>query len=527
MAKQASRTKNSILNLTTGFGGALLSTVLEFVVRTVFIHTLGKSYLGINGLFSDILTMLSLTELGFGTAIVFKLYKPLAEKDEKRVRVLMKFYKQAYRVVGTVILLLGICFIPALPLLIRDYDRLEVLGVNAALIFMLHVGKTVCTYWFFAYRSEVMRANQKKYILDTAEYGITILNSIAKILVLVYLHDFVLYTATFIFFNILKNFVNAVIAKRYYPQFFEREEESLSREEVLGLIKDCGALFAYKVNGVVLKATDNMVISAFIGLAAVGLYSNYLLFFATVKSLLNRLYSAVRASMGNLFATGSLARKYMFFQIMNYLTVVLYGTAAAGIAVCANETIQVWVGSDFVVPQPFPILIGIETLFHGLQHNLGQIRNVSGVFRQMWFRPILGIIINLGVSVALVQICGIYGVILGTIIAVLLTNFLVDPRVIHKYSFKNHKPASEYYRKNLLYFLVLFGVTAFDMWLCSWLLIGHGWYSVIIHALIVSITVPGTLILVYWNSHECRYLRKLLLRILQSLRNRVLPKKRA
>ena len=121
-SKVYSRTKNSVINVITSVGGQLLATILKFVVRTVFIHTLGKSYLGINGLFSDILTMLSLTELGFDTAINFKLYKPLANNDEKRVRVLMKFYKQAYRIVGTVILILGLCLIPALPYLIKDYD---------------------------------------------------------------------------------------------------------------------------------------------------------------------------------------------------------------------------------------------------------------------------------------------------------------------------------------------------------------------------------------------------------------------
>ena len=123
--KQTSRTQNSIYNIVTGVSGQILATVLKFVVRTVFIHTLGKTYLGINGLFSDILTMLSLTELGFDTAINFKMYKPLAEKDVKRVRVLLKFYKTVYRIVGTVILILGICLIPLLPHLIKDYDSMS------------------------------------------------------------------------------------------------------------------------------------------------------------------------------------------------------------------------------------------------------------------------------------------------------------------------------------------------------------------------------------------------------------------
>ena len=514
MAKVNSRTKNSMLNLTTSIAGQLLTTLLKFVVRTVFIHTLGKSYLGINSLFSDILTMLSLAELGFDTAINFKLYKPLAEKDNKRVRVLLKFYKQAYRIVGTVILIMGLCMIPLLPVLIRDYDSLKALKINAVLIFILHILRSVSSYWFFAYRSTVMKAAQKKYVLDLVGFIITIATNIAKILVLVLLKNFVVYTATVVLFNIIHNFINAIISKRYFPQFFEKEEDKLSRREITDMLKDCLALLVFKINGVLLKATDNVVISSFIGLSMVGVYSNYLLFYTTANSLLNKVYSAITASMGNLFATGTVGKKYGFFQVMNYLAILTFGTAGVGIATCSDELIAIWVGKDYVLAQPFAILIGVEVLFHGLRVNLNQIRNVSGIFRQMWYRPVLGVIINLGASVWLINICGIYGVIIGTIISEIFSNFLVDPGIIHKYSFNQYKPVSEYYKKNLLYIGVLAAVPALDMKLCSIFFVGHGWFSVIVHVLIVAITVPGALIGIWWRSPECRYLVALTKRIM-------------
>ena len=296
------------------------------------------------------------------------------------------------------------------------------------------------------------------------------------------------------------------LAKHYFPHFFIRETDSLSRTEIQNLFKDCGALFVYKLNGVVLKATDNLVLSTFIGLSVVGLYSNYLMFYTTIKTLLNQLYNAVKASMGNLFATGKIARQYHFFQVMNYLTVILYGTAASGIAVCADELITVWLGSDYTIGQPFSVLIGIEILFVGLKNNLGQIRNVSGAFRQMWFRPVLGVIINLSVSVILVQRCGIYGVIIGTICADMLTNFLVDPSVIHKYSFQNYRPVAEYYKKNLSYFFVLALICSADFWICSHVMTGHGWISVCLHILWVGVTVPSIFLLCWRKSSECCYL---------------------
>lgn len=518
--KANSRTRNSLVNLVTGIGGQMCSTILKFVVRSIFIYTLGKSYLGINGLFSNILTMLSLTELGFDTAINFKLYKPLADGDEKRVRLLMKFYRQAYRVIGTVILILGLCLIPALPHLIKDYDSMAVLGINAVLIFLLHIARSVCSYWFFAYRAAILKANQKRYIIDVVEFFVNLATSGIKIIVLVVFKNFVLYTASVIVSNITENFITAYITKRRYPQFFEKEKENLPRNEIVEMIKDCGALFVYKLNHVVVKSTDNIVISSFIGLEAVGMYSNYLLFYTTFQTLFDKVDAAVKASMGNLFATESVEKQYRFFQIMNYISVLLFGTACSGVAVCADELITAWVGPDYVVGGMFATLIGIEIFSHGLRINLGQIRNVSGVFQQMWFRPALGIVVNLGVSIALVQVCGIHGVIIGTIVSDITTNFMIDPTVIHKYSFKNYKPVSVYYLQILGYGLVLSAVTALDLWISNVFFVGHGWLSVIVHGVIVSVTVPGAFIAIYWNSHECQYLLALIKRILQTVKKR-------
>lgn len=515
-SKDYSRTKNSILNLSSGVIGQLLITVLRFITRTVFIQILGKSYLGINGYFSDILNMLSLTELGFDTAINFKLYKPLAEHDDKRVRVLLKFYKLAYRAVGIIIVLLGLLLIPFLPFLIKDYSRIVDIGINVPLVFILFLLQSASSYLFFAYRNAIMTANQKKYILDIAGYVGTILTNALQILSLILFKDFIVYTAIVIIVTILQNIVNAVIVQKYYPQFFIKEQNSMSKEEVKELFKDCGALFVYKINSTVLKATDNMVLGAFAGMVIVGLYSNYLLFFSTIKSLLRKLYSAVKASTGNLFAIEGVETQYHFFETMNFLTIIFYGTAAVGIAVCADELITTWIGSEYLIAKPFAFLVGIEILTTGLKQNLGQIRTVTGVFRQAWKRPILSAIINLVSSIILVKFIGIHGVIIGTILADILTNLLIDPKVIHVYSFNNYKPVSRYYKKNALFLLVLVCVGVFDFWICSFFFINHGWFSVILHIIIVAISVPLTFILVYWKSYECKYLRGVAMRIVKN-----------
>ena len=520
--KKNSRTANSAKNLTASLLSQGLYILLKFLNRTVFISTLGKSYLGISGLFSDILTMLSLTELGLDTAINFKLYKPLAENDTQRVRVLMKFYRYAYTVVGISMLVLGSVLIPLLPSLIKDYATLEPLGINPVLIFLLYLLQSATSYLFFASRSAIIKADQKEYIVTLTNLISQIALNIVQIAVLLTLKNFTLYVLLTIVFGIGQNLVNALIAKRKYPEEFAHTSENISKSELKDTFKDLGAVFASKINTVALKATDNIVLSAFVGLATVGLYSNYLLFYTTIKTLLQRVYNATKASMGNLFAQEKTEKKYKFFKLMNYISILLYGTCAVGIAVVADEFIECWIGKEYIIAQPLSIFIGIEIIFMGIKQNLTQIRNVAGLFRQMWFRPLLGVIINVGLSIGLVQFMGIYGVILGTISADVLTNFLLDPKVIYKYGLDDIKPVSDYYKRNIRYLFELTVVGLIDMLVCRNFLVGHGWASLIVHAGICVLSVPLYMMLAYRRTEEGTYVASTLRKAVVKLRRRLL-----
>ena len=496
----------------------MIKTILAFVVRTIFIQTLGKSHLGVNGVFTSILNMLSLAELGFGATIVFHLYKPLAIKDSCRVRVLVKFYKQAYRVIGFVILFLGICMIPFLPVLIRDYDSLQTLGINAVLVFMIYLLQSVSSYLFFAYRQTVIGADQKKYIIDLAECGRTILEAVLQIVSLVIFKSFLLYIISSLVSTIVYNIGIGYLAKRLYPEFFKREEGKLTREEIIGLFKDCGAMFFVKTESVVLKATDNMVLSAFVGLDTVGLYSSYLMLINACKGFIDKFYVSVKHSMGNLYATEAVEKQFLLFEVMNFLTFNIYGMASLWLSICCDDLIHVWLGDPYVIAQPFSLLIGVETLFAGLIMNLYQIRSISGAFRQIWYRPIFSIVVNIVSSVILVQFMGINGVIIGTILAQVFVGMIIDPYVIMNVCFHRYKPLSYYYLKNLGFLLVLIGCGAVSFLCCKFILPKPSWLSVIIHALIIASIVPSAFFLVYRNRPECQYLIKLASRSLKKIK---------
>lgn len=506
MLKEYSRTKNSMFNVLSGLGGQLLNIILKFVCRTIFIQTLGVEYLGINGLFSDVLSMLSIAELGFDTAISFRLYRPIADNNTRKIREYLLFFRTVYRIIGLFIFCLGLLFIPFLRYVIKDYDSLEGLGVDASFVFILFLIQNVSSYLFFAYKSIILRANQKSYVLNVVGYGITIASNLFQILSLLLFKDFTIYLLVLLFFVILQNLINARLATHFYPQFFDYQNERLSVAERKELFKDCAALFVYKVNNIVMKATDNIVLSAFVGLTIVGLYSTYLMVFVAVIGILNTTFRAVKASIGNLFATDDLEKKYFFFEVMNFVTIVLYGTAAVCIAVTSNEFITCWIGEKYTIPQPFPLLIGIELLVTGLKLNLGQIRQVSGIFKQLWYRPVIGSFINVVASIILVQVWGISGVITGTLLAYIFANLMVDPVVIHRYTFKCFKPVRYYYSKNVM-FIVLLGIIGFvAYYLCTMISIENNILSFLVHLFVCLISVIPFFCLVFRNRAEFQYL---------------------
>lgn len=515
MANKNSRTKNSALSLVTGIGGQLLNEALRFITRTVFIYTLGKMFLGINGLFSEIMVMLSLTNLGVGTAIIYRLYKPIAENDEHQVRVLLKFYKKAYQAIGAVILVLGLCLLPFLEVLIKDYDRLGSIGLNAEVIYLLFLGQSVVSYFFFAYRNCVFAADQKQYIVNAVNMVTSIVTAVVQIVVLYLWHDFIIYLLVGIVDSILKNVVIAVMTYRQYPNYFMKEPDSLPKEEVKSMFKDCGALLVYKINQVINKSSGNLILSTFIGLAIVGVYSNYLLIYVTMKTFLSQIMSSFKASLGNLYAVSSVETKYFFFQVTNFVTIIIVGTMAVSVACVCDEFIYVWLGEDFIIPQPFAFLLAIELLLHGLVVNFGQIRNIAGLFRQMWIRPVISLALNLTVTLFLVKIIGVYAIQIGIIVSLLVT-FAADPVVIHRYGFKNYRTVASYYLRNARYVIVLVLSGTIAYVICRHTAWGYGWISVIFHGLLCASIVPLTIVLLFNRTPEFNYLSNKIVSVIKN-----------
>ena len=500
-----SRTTNTIFNFTSSVGGQLINIIMQFIVRTVFVYTLGKSYLGINGLFSNILQMLSLAELGVGSAIIFKLYDPIAKEDHHRVTILMKFYRTVYTVIGFVVAVIGVCLIPFLPYLIKNYEKLEALHINVVLVFLLYLFQSVSSYLFFAYKSAIVKAHQKEYLLNLIKYLFTIGTGVVQIILLYAFKNFEMYVAVLIVSVIGENIAYAILANKMYPYINEKTEDKLDKKEVKEVFKDCSALFLYKLNEVVIKSTDNIVLSVIIGIDMVGLYSNYLVFYTTIKTLFEKVFSSMAHSLGNLHTTKKPKHEYEVFERINIISALLGGTAFVGIFVVADDFVNLWLGSEWVIPQPFSFLMGLEIYTMAIRKVLGKYRNTMGLFQQAKYRPLFGMIINLVVSAALAKSWGICGVLVGTIVADWTTFMWFDPIIIHKYGFKNEFPVFRYYIKTLKYFITSLAVGGLDFLICSYFLPDRGLLTIVSHAALCAVTTPFAIMLVSLKTDEGKF----------------------
>ena len=504
-----SRTKNSIRNSSVSIIAQVLTILMDFLVKTQFIYILGSEYLGINGLFSNIITLLSLADLGIGVAIPYSLYKPLAENDTKKINILMKYYRRIYTIIGCVVLLVGLSLTPFLPLIIKDMPDIK--GIY--LIYALFVTHSACTY-FYIYKRFLIDSDQKGYITTYITFISSFLLNVVRLIILIITKDFILYLFCSIVFILIQNIWISKKADQMYPFIKEETKENISKEDKKEISDNVKALLIYKIGSVVTLGTDNIVISKFIGLIPVGIYSNYLLITNSLNNLLNQAINAISSSIGNLVVTDNKRSKNIYEKI-NFFNFYIYSLAGILIIILINPFIKIWLDDSYVLSILVAFLLGINFYITGMGYTTNAFRAAYGLFYKARFRPIVMIIINIVVSVILVKPLGIAGVLIGTISSRLLTVAWLDPYVIYKYGFKDN--VIEYY-KSYIYYMFIFLISSFMMYYIStlfnmsnliiWILIGITTF--IIYNLIIIILFRKTEEYKYFNEKIILIMKKIL-----------------
>jgi len=484
-----SRTKNTLLNTLGGVILKFVSMILAFVTRTIFLKTLGIQYAGVSDVFTSILMVLSFAEMGIGSAIVFALYKPIAENDHKQISKLINFYRKTYMVVVAVIMLLGIGVIPFLNYLIKDVPNIV---EDIRVIYILYLVNTASSY-IMVYKSTFLTAAQKDYLVSKIRIIITVIKTVGESLLLLIFKNFILYLIFGSFMTLLQNVVVARVAEREYPILKEKSTAKLDKSEKKRLFDDVKALFIYKVCGSLLNGSDNIIISSFINTTQVGIFGNYNLITKQLYGFNTQFFHATGASIGNLSATSTPEHQHRVFEKMMFITFCISSLCSVCLWTLFNPFMTFWQGEIYTFSPVIVALLVIDFYTNNMSSPIHQFRTSNGLFKQGKYRPVIMVAINIIVSVILVKRIGITGVIIGTVFSRAVTLFWYDPYLIHKMVFK--KPVRRYFYKYILYGLVTFVGSAISSWLLSALNIQNLLLNVFAGA-VIAVTVSVTLICV-------------------------------
>lgn len=437
MAK--SRSEYVLKNMTISLILQIVKNVLAFIGRTVFFYVLGAEYLGVNSLFTDVLTVLSFAELGIGNAMIFSLYKPIAEQDTDKIKSLMRLYAKSYKIIGVVIAVLGVILIPFLKYLIKDVDYVQ---ENITLLYVLFLLNSVISY-FFVYKKSLIIADQKNYIVEIYQqifYGLQI---IVQSVFLIITKAFIPYLLLMIAFTFLNNFFVARKADKMYPYLKDRDIQPLKKEEFKGIVTNIKALVVYKVGGIILESTDSIFISMLINVVTVGLYANYKMVVNVFKTIGNQVMNSIVASVGNLNASSSDDKKEKVFYEMMYISSWFYGFTSVGLCIFLTPLIKVWFGDSYIIGFDSVLAACMYFYISNMHYPCYTYRTTAGLFVFGKYVPLVSAFLNIILDIVMGSLWGLAGILWASIISRVVTYELIDPILVYKRVF--HKNALKYY----------------------------------------------------------------------------------
>lgn len=453
-----SRIKNSFYNVSTTLFEYVFKIVLVFITRTIFIKKLGTEFLGLDGLYTNILSIMSITELGLSGAIVYSLYKPLLEKDEKKINIIMHIYKNCYFCIGFVITIIGFVIIPFLPKIVNSSFDFG----NIYILFLLYLIQTLSTYWVLAYKEAILIADQKKYKLVIISNVILLMKFMLQILSLLVFNSFELYIISGCITTITRNIFVAYMANKNYPYIKVYNKQKLEKKEIKDLKQNIFGMSLYKISSTVMNSTDNIIITTFINLTTTGIYSNYLLIVSNLRNAINTVFSSITSSVGNLCAEGNKIKSEFIFRCINFLNFWIYGFASICLWVLINPFIELWIGEQYTFKKVIVFVIILNFITDGLQQAVILYKDACGLFWKGKLRPVFSALLNIILSILLVQKFGILGVILGSVISRMITTWWFDAYLVYHNAFEM-SPKKYYFRYFRSLIIIVFAAISIDL----------------------------------------------------------------
>lgn len=488
------RTKNATRNIMFNGMSQMMNMLVPFIMRSIILNFLGMEYLGLGGLFRSILSILNLAELGVGSAMVFSMYKPIAEDDTETICALMKLYRKFYRIIGLVILTVGLILTPFLPNLISGEVTAD---VNLYVLYFMNLGSTVLSYWLFAYKNCLLIAHQRGDIASKVTMIVHFTEYLLKILVLILFRNYYVYLAIQILSQIANNVFVALRVNKIYPNYSPKGE--LPKEKVRGIATRVRDLFTSNFSYVVSNSADTLVISSFLGIVILAIYQNYYFIISSLKTMIEVIVGACIAGIGNSLVTESAEKNYKDFKKMTILFGWLLSVSGPMLLCMYQPFMHIWMGEENMLEFGYVICFVIYFYSIGMNKLTSMFKDAAGIWKIDKWRPLTAALVNLALNLATVNWIGLYGVLLSTVISIV---FIQIPWIFHNL-FKAvfpHEHLWEYVRMFSGIVVIEIICCVVSWFACSFIHLGV-WPTLIINAGI-SFVIPNIIFFAIFGGNE-------------------------
>lgn len=495
---EKSRTKESMNNIIIGFINQITTLILSFISRTIFIRVLGVEILGINGLFSDILNLLSMADLGFNTAMVYSFYKPIAENNKKKISALITFYEKIYNIIAISITIIGIAIIPFLKYIINTNKEIPFIKIY----YILALAGVVISY-LFVYKTSIITANQKNYIVTRITIIVNFIKTIIQIVALLIFKNYIIYLVI----NLLANFLNNYIASRKAVELYPyiKEKNKLNNEDKKDIFNNIKSIFIYKVSSLMFTATDNTLISILIGTVVVGFYSNYLMITNKVIAIIQIVFSSLTASIGNLIVKENNEKRYEIFRATQSISFIICGIIVTNFSILVNDFVHLWLGKEFVFSYGIILAISFNMYLSCVLQPLWTYREATGLYIKTKYVMLIASIINLILSIILGKTMGLAGILLASAIARLSTYFWYEPLLLFKEYFS--KSVFNYYIPVFINMILMIFIIAIFSLVFSKIIV-TSWIVLIFKSIICGLITTVLFLLLYSKTEGFKIILK-------------------
>lgn len=494
------RTKNAMKNMVMSIISQIVIILLGFVSRKVFIDSLGTEYLGINGVLTNVITAMILIESGLGISIVYNLYKPLAEKNQKKIVALVQLYKKVYRILTLILLVISIAIYPFMKYLLNTDTEI----VGLPIVYALFVGRCMIGY-LNGYKSALISADQKAYYLTLSNLVFQVLITVGKIIVLSLTQNYILYLIIDIILYFIQNVVNTKIVFKRYPYINTKIKHKIDDNTTANIKQNVKAMFFHNIGGYIVSSTDNLLMAAFVSVTSVGLYSNYTMILTQLNSLLNSIVTGITGSVGNLIATEGDEKIYDIYKITYFIA---FWTSSFTVIFSFNVLepfITWWLGEGLLLEKKVFIIVLFNLYFQILYGVANNFKIKSGHFIQDKYASLVEGALNLIFSLVLIHYTGLLGVFLGTTLSSIAIPFWMKAKIAYKYVFK--KSLIIYFKTFFMYTLIMIATCAVTSVITITLVAGNGFISICIRG-IICVVIPNLIYVgIFYKTDEFKYLK--------------------